>query len=634
MQNTRKGTHYPARFGRFWRRRGWVVIGALWAVALVLGLIGFSLYAPSAGRSGRLTDAAYRTLQLIPLNSGDVDGAPWQLEVARFLIPFLAAWTAIRALLSLFRDRWRQFLLRFWRGHVVICGLSRKGWLLAQGFAAENERVVVIEADKDHALIGHCREDGIVVLTGDASDPDLLRRAGVRRAGHLVAVTDDDGINVEIAVRCQGMLREYLTPLPPSPGRRGGRWRADSPGALTCTVHLVDPQLHELARTRELALEEDVPLRMEMFNVFESGARLLWSRYGPRRSEHSAGAAAQVAGARCSTHVLIIGMGRLGECLAVQAARDWYARSHESQCGASGRLRISVVDREADRKCRTLSLRYPQLDGVCELAAQTIDVNGPDFYNAAFLGGGEGFPPVNGVFVCFDDDSLGLRTGLAIHRRLLHLAAGPTPVVVRTAEAGGLARLVELRSGNPAAHTFANLHAFPLLDCTCTPLAIRRGTHETLARGLHEAYRRQQEALGHTNASNPSLAGWEMLSEEMRESNRAEADGIWRHLAAIGLTLVSLEDWDAAFFRFTEPEVEELAQMEHGRWVEDMSRRGFKACDGPKDLAARLHPAVRPWAELPESERAKTRANVRELPAMLAQAGFQIARLPDDGEPA
>ncbi len=87
------------------------------------------------GRSSRFPDVAYRTLLLIPMTSGDVDGARWPLDAARFLLPFLVAWTAFRALLGLFRDHWQQFFLRFRRGHVIICGLSRKGWLLAQGFA-------------------------------------------------------------------------------------------------------------------------------------------------------------------------------------------------------------------------------------------------------------------------------------------------------------------------------------------------------------------------------------------------------------------------------------------------------------------------------------------------------------------
>ena len=84
-----------------------------------------------------------------------------------------------------------------------------------------------------------------MVLVGNVTDPDLLRRAGVLAAGHLVAVTDDDGVNAEIAVRVQGVLREA----------RAGRNDAGRRPPLTCTVHLVDPQLYELARTCELHWE-------------------------------------------------------------------------------------------------------------------------------------------------------------------------------------------------------------------------------------------------------------------------------------------------------------------------------------------------------------------------------------------
>jgi len=625
MQNGNRRAQGLARLGRLWHRHSWLIIGLLWAIALALGFIGFMLNAPGEGRSTRFTDVAYRALMLIPMGSGDVDGAPWQLEVARFLIPVLAAWTAIRALLGLFRDRWQQFLLRFWRRHVIICGLSRKGWLLAQGFASRGDRVVVVEANESHNLIGPCRERGIVVLIGDATDPDLLQRAGVLHAGHLVAVADDDGVNAEIAVRGQGVLREATR----------GRSRRTPSTCLTCTVHLVDPQLYELARTRELALEEGVPLRLELFNVFERGARLMWSEFGPLRGGNVTARASDQQAEGCSAHVVVIGLGRLGECLTVHASRDWHTRLHDSPCGAAGRLRITIVDLEADRRCRALSLRYPQLADVCDLVPQAIDVHGPEFYEGAFLTGGEYPPAVSAVFVCFDDDSLGLRTGLAVHQRLLHASAGPTPVVVRMAEAGGLARLVDREGGDGRqAPALTNLYAFPLLERTCTPEAVLGGTHEQLARGLHEVYRRQQAAQGHSPATNPSMVEWDQLPEALRESNRAEVDAMLHHLAALGYTLAPLADWDAAFVRLPEPEATRLAEMEHNRFVAERLRQGWRYTSGPKDIQAKLSPALRPWAELPEDERAKDYDTMSELPATLASAGFQIVRLAEAGTPA
>lgn len=603
---------------RLWRRHGGLLLGLLWAAALILGYIGFARHALATGRSSRVIDLTYRTLQLVAMNSGDVDGAGWQLDTARFLLPVLAAWTALRALLSLFRDRWQQLRVRSWRDHVIVCGLSRKGWLLAQGFAARGDRVIVIEANKDHALVGPCRERGIGVFTGDATDPDLLCRAGVHRARHLVAVTDDDGVNAEIAVRVQGLLRAAASPGSKQAGRRC---------PLTCTVHIVDPHLHELARTREMALEEGSPFRLELFNVFDRAARLLWSQFGTGRPDGPVSPPAAAGhGGGCSAHILVTGLGRLGESLVVHAARDWHTRLHESPRRAAGRLRITVVDKEADWKCQALCLRYPRLASVCDLVSLRMNVRSPEFQEGAFLAGGAGYPPVGVAYICLDDDSLGLRTGLAIHQRLLLSADGATQVVVRMAGAGGLARLVEPNGRGGAA--FASLHAFGLLDRTCTPDAILGGTHEVLARGLHDVYLEQAQVLGHTEATNPSLVEWERLPEELRESNRAAADGIFGELAALRYTLVPLADWDAAAFLFSEADVEHLARSEHSRFVAERVSQGWRYAGAPKDLPSKHSPAITSWERLSEEERSKALATMRRLPLTLARAGFQIVPMP------
>ncbi|MCU0521471.1 MAG: RyR domain-containing protein [Anaerolineae bacterium] len=607
----------PSDKGRVRGRRAlWLAIGALWVAGLGLGYSGFVDNARSLNRAATPLDIAYKTLQLVTIESGAPSEGQitWALNTARFLIPLLAAWTAIRALLSLFRDRWQQAALRFRRDHVIVCGLSRKGWLLAQGFARRGDRVVVIEQNEAHDLIGTCREHGIVVLVGDATQPDLLRRAGVERARHLVAVTDDDGANAEIAVRCQDLLRAARRSYP-----------------LTCTVHLVDPRLHELARTRELALEDGVPMRLELFNIFDRGARLLWGRFGP--PDVLPDPVAPPSTAKVSDHVLVIGLGRLGDSLVTHAARDWHSRLHATPRRAAGRLRITVIDLYAESKCRTVSLRYPQLASVCDLVPLTLNVHGPEFFEAAYLAASDKAPAVSAVFVCFDDDSLALRTGLVIHQRIRQTLAGALPVVVRMTETGGLARLVDPDGDGTGA--FANLHAFGLVDQTCTPETILGGTHEVLARGLHEAYVQQQQALGHTEASNPSLRPWDGLPERLRESNRARADSVLHHLTALGYTLAPLTDWEAASFRLTEPEVAYLAEREHERFVAERQAQGWRYGAGPKNEALRRNPALVPWPDLAQDERTKTCEAVRELPRTLAGAGFQIVRQapPSPGAP-
>jgi voltage-gated potassium channel Kch len=598
------------RIAGFWRRHGWLIIRAAWVVALVLGLIGFAMDAPPGSRP---TDIAYRTLQLIAMNSGDVKDASLPLDVARFLIPILAALTAITALLSLFRDRWQEFLLRGWHNHIVICGLSRKGWLLVQRFAERGERVVVIEADESHDLIRPCRERGAVVLIGDATDADTLNRAGATHAHHVVAVTDDDGINAEISVRCAGLLRAV--------GRK-------DPGPLGCTVHLVDPELFELARSREIALEENIPLRLELFNVFNRGGRLMWSKYGPARDAGVAGTGAGRDG--CAAHVVVVGLGRLGESLIITAGREWYARMYESACGGLGRLRVTVVDVGAAPKCQALYLRHPRLADACDLVPYTLDVNGPEFYGGRFLdrepsasGTERDGPPASAVFVCFDNDTLGLRTSLAIRQMLLTRGAPETPVVVRMAEASGLARLVDPDGDGEPVTPFASLRVFPLLDRTCTPEAVL-GTsfREVVGQAIHERYRRNQAGI--KPPDDPAMRPWNDLSEALRESNRVQADGIELVLGSIGCTTHLAEGSKPARVVFSKDEIERMAELTHRQWVNARIQAGW--ANGPRNPDHKITPYLAPYAEIADDVREWDRQAVRAIPDVLAAAGYEVRR--------
>ena len=61
--------------------------------------------------------------------------------------------------------------------------------------------------------------------------------------------------------------------------------------------------------------------------------------------------------------------------------------------------------------------------------------------------------------------------------------------------------------------------------------------------------------------------------------------------------------------------------------MRDKIRDGWRY--GPKrDDAARIHPLLVSWEELPESERDKDRNPMRELPQMLARVGLEVQRAP------
>jgi hypothetical protein len=152
------------------------------------------------------------------------------------------------------------------------------------------------------------------------------------------------------------------------------------------------------------------------------------------------------------------------------------------------------------------------------------------------------------------------------------------------------------------------------------------GTHELVARAIHDDYVRARTGLGETPADNPSLAAWEALPEALRDSNRRQADHIHAKLEALGCGLAPLTDWDAETFAFTPDEIERLSQMEHARWMDDARLAGWRHATGAKDPVHKTHPSLVPWESLPESEKDKDRQAVRSLPHLMALAGLQIYR--------
>jgi len=249
-----------------------------------------------------------------------------------------------------------------------------------------------------------------------------------------------------------------------------------------------------------------------------------------------------------------------------------------------------------------------------------MDIRWPEFQRAEFLFDPDGRCDVTIVYVCLDDDSLGLSAALALRQRVREHGI---PVVVRMEQDAGLATLLGGLAGSGGG--FENLHAFGLLDRTCRPDLLLGGTHEVIARAIHEGYVGYREKLGEEPQIDPAMVPWEKLTEEFRESCRRQADHIGQMLRAVGCGLGPLTDWDAELFEFTSGEVDRMATMEHKRWMAERRREGWRL--GPRDSKVQTNPNLVPWEQLPEEIKELNRDMVRGFPAFLARVGLQTYRL-------
>ncbi len=577
----------PIAWVRVWTRQRslrslrWPLLGLLGVVAMVFGAIGYAEQFDSIGRKARWTDIAFHDIKLFGFGvEGQTAPLNWKLEIARWVAPFVAGYTALITLAGVFRERLRQMWLPLTRGHYIVCGLGQKGLGFARALTTAHERVVAIERDPGNENIAPLREAGATVLVGDARDPEMLRLAGGARARHVIAVCADDGVNAEIALRARELSATGTGPT------------------VRCLAHIVNPDLSVLLRLRELSGSAQGRFRLDFFNVVESGVREMLSLYppGPRAD---------------STHVLVVGAGDVARWLVLHMAREWAS-------GGSGRPCITVVDRDAVARVAALADAFSQVQTVCDLRA--FDVT--DDRLGVVPQGATAQKPVTHAYVCLGNDGAGLATALGLRQESL---GRDVPVVVCMTRVGGLAQLLEEPSAS--LDRFTGLHAYSLLAQTCDLDLLHSDVYETIARARHDGYVRDQLAAGDSPASNPSLVPWDRLPEDLRESNRDQAAHIGYKLRAYDCTVVPLRDWSAHEFTFTDGELEEMARLEHDRFVAERRRQGWRYAPGPKDSAARTNATLVEWDELTQAERDKDRDVVRDIPRLLARVGFQIVRV-------
>jgi hypothetical protein len=167
--------------------------------------------------------------------------------------------------------------------------------------------------------------------------------------------------------------------------------------------------------------------------------------------------------------------------------------------------------------------------------------------------------------------------------------------------------------------------AVGLLDTACSLELVQGGTREILAQAIHQGYVMDQLAAGQSPQRNPALAPWHRLPNDLKQSNREQADHIRSKLKLIGCELAAQPGHPVELFEFTGDEVERLAQIEHDRWTAERRAAGWK--HGPKkDIERKINPHLVSWRQLAEDAKQYNRDAVRRIPKVLAKADFAIRR--------
>jgi len=567
--------------GGGWSYRTGVWVGLL-ILTLGLGAAGLVRIELLRGETPYPPSVLYRAMQLLFLNFDEPEARiPWQLEIARWLAPALSGYAIYKGLEVVLRDRFQRLGLALrYRDHVIFCGLSRKAVKLAMAYRAQGRQVVMIENDANHPMVEACRNRGLVVLIGDATNPLTLSQAQLARAERLIAI-GPDLTNLEIAFQAERLLAESAPP----------------PRAIPCFVHIEDSVVCRNLRDAEAGRDRSLVVR-DYFNIDEIAACALvdweWCPAFP----------AQAAG---PWHLVIVGLGPTGEALVLEAARRWSGRRSSA---VSGPLWITVVDPQASDRLASLSNRFPWIEAACSLRPRTLDEHDPDFDACAFLAASDAPPPAR-VYVVSQDEKAGLRAALLLWQRR-HASGEDYPIILRTVCNIGLARLLP---GADRDDPCASIGVFSLLDHACSPDLLVPSL-ELLARAIHERYLEQRRNQGVAMGSRPAMQPWEDLAEFYRGSNRQQAARLPRTLQLDGrrrYDIVQARRSGAEPFVFPPGDLEQIARNEHERFREERQRTN----PDHQDLVS--------WEELTEESREIVRQQIRDWPQLLASVDLTLS---------
>lgn len=189
----------------------------IWAGVILLAiiLIGTVGYWFIGGRQYSFVDALYMTIitistigfgEIIDL-SGNVAGRIFTIFIAisgvGILLYFVTNLTALVVegeLKESFRRRRMEKTAGNARDHYIVCGVGSVGFHIVSELHATKRPLVIVDTDKKN--IERCLElsKDEVFMEGDATNSDILLKAGIEKARGLFAVTGDDNQNLVVSL--------------------------------------------------------------------------------------------------------------------------------------------------------------------------------------------------------------------------------------------------------------------------------------------------------------------------------------------------------------------------------------------------------------------------------------------------
>jgi voltage-gated potassium channel len=159
---------------------GWNVLDSVYMTVITLASVGFMEVHPLSSE-GRVF-----TIVLIAVGLG----------LVTVLFTTIAQFIIHRQILWAFRGKRMLDRISKLNDHIIFCGFGRLSRFAAQSLGEQRENLVIIEREPQRAQ--SAREEGYMVLEGDATNEEVLAQAGIKKAKKLVCLLAKDADNLYV----------------------------------------------------------------------------------------------------------------------------------------------------------------------------------------------------------------------------------------------------------------------------------------------------------------------------------------------------------------------------------------------------------------------------------------------------
>jgi Trk K+ transport system NAD-binding subunit len=98
-----------------------------------------------------------------------------------------------------------QVVASTYRDHVILCGLGHLGYRVLEQLVASNAPTVVLEKSKGNPFLAAAKAMRVPILIRDMKDDAALVEAGVEHATAIIICTNDEMLNLEVALDARRM---------------------------------------------------------------------------------------------------------------------------------------------------------------------------------------------------------------------------------------------------------------------------------------------------------------------------------------------------------------------------------------------------------------------------------------------